>query len=185
MVGQRFNGRGPTRLLSSFAAAVTLAGGVHADPPGSRMPEWSFEGTARPVHRFSDYAGRVAIVVYEDRDGAHQNDPLKAELSTRARAATVPSNVTLIPIANLDGYNFWPAAGYARDAVRDAARTFGVEILIDWDGSLARWLTLGGGRSHVMIVAPDRSIVYRFAGPMNGPERHRFFEVLERTAGVR
>ena len=120
MVGQRFNGRGPTRLLSSFAAAVTLAGGVHADPPGSRMPEWSFEGTARPVHRFSDYAGRVAIVVYEDRDGAHQNDPLKAELSTRARAATVPSNVTLIPIANLDGYNFWPAAGYARDAVRDA-----------------------------------------------------------------
>ncbi len=159
-------------------AAEAPAAVAPAAPAAPRAPGFSLEGTSGRTRRLGDYAGRVVILMYEDRDSNQQNDALKQELSRRARAQDLSSTVAVVPVANLSGYDFWPARGYARDAVVDIARQQGIEILIDWSGAMASAYRFRPSTSYVMVLSRDGRVMYRHAGPMSAQHRMRFFTAV-------
>ena len=174
-----------SRTTTTAAMALLFATAAHADDPpvtasvGLPMaPAFSLESTAGTTRRLRDYAGRVVIIVYEDRDSNMQNDALKRELSEHARRGELTRDVSLVAVANLSGYNFWPARGYARDAVVEIARQQGYEIMIDWTGDMANSYRFRQGRSHVMVLSRDGRVLFRYEGALNARMRQTFFDAV-------
>ncbi len=143
-----------------------------------RAPEFSLESTTGATRRLRDFSGRVVIVLYEDRDSNQQNNDLKRELAEHARTEDLTRDVSLVPVANLSAYNFWPARGYARDAVVEIAREQGYEIMIDWTGDMARAYRFRPGVSHALVVGRDGRVLFRAAGALSPRFRRNFFEAI-------
>jgi hypothetical protein len=184
-------------IRRTFALALCLAtsraaGDPPAPPPAQapsvatavglpRAPDFSLESTAGATRRLRDYLGRVVIILYEDRDSNQQNDTLKRELAEHARTDDLTRDVSLVPVANLSSYNFWPAKGYARDAVVDIARQQGYEIMIDWTGDMGRAYRFRPGQSHVLVLSREGRVLFRTAGPMTARFRQSFFEAVSQA----
>jgi hypothetical protein len=171
-----------TSIFAAMAAVVVAS----VDPPlasaqqaPASAPEFALEGTTGAQRRLRDYRPRVVVLVYEDRDAGSQNQALKDELARRAATSGLARHVALLPIADLHGYDFWPARGFARDAVVDIARRLGVEILIDWRGDVGRAYRMARGASNVVIVGRDGRVVYRSSGPLDAARREVFFRALD------
>ena len=146
---------------------------------GQSAPEMALPDTAGRVHRLEEERGRAIVIVYEDRHATEQNAPLKRELGERARTTELAKQVTLWPIANLTGLDFWPARGFARDAVERTAREFGVEILMDWTGEVARRWSFPAKVSTVVIVDRAGRVRYRHEGALDAAQRTAFFYALQ------
>lgn len=160
-------------------AVAAPAPPVAAPAPTHPMaPEFSCEGTSGATRRLRNYLGRAVVIVYEDRDSNHQNDVFKRELEDRVRAQGLASAVSVVPVANLSGFNFWPAMGYARDAVIDIARQQHTEVLIDWSGHMARDYRFRPGVSYVMVLSREGRVLFRHAGTLQASARSRFFNAL-------
>lgn len=190
-----------TVALPAALALALLPAASAADPPATptpaaaapapvtssvglpRAPDFALESTAGVTRRLGDYAGRVVILLYEDRDSNQQNDVLKRELAARARREDLTRDVSLVPVANLSAFNFWPARGFARDAVVDIARQQGHEIMIDWSGSMAGAWRFRAGQSHVVVIGRDGRVLFRVSGALSERFRAQFFEVI--TQAVR
>lgn len=151
---------------------------VESAPPRPMAAEFSCEGTGGSTRHLADYLGRAVIVMYEDRDSNHQNDALKEELATRARAQDLTRDVAVVPVANLSGFNFWPARGFARDAVVEIARAQRMEILIDWSGEMARAYRFRPGTSYVLVLSREGRVIFRHAGTLNSSARRGFFNAV-------
>lgn len=147
-----------------------------ATPP--RAPEFALEGTSGQTRRLRDYQGRVVILIYEDRDSNQQNNDLKRELADRARSQDLTHDVAVVPVANLSSYSFWPAAGFARDAVIDIAHQQGMEILIDWSNTMAGSYRFRRSTSYVMVLSRDGRVLFRHAGALPLRARMQFFSVI-------
>jgi predicted transcriptional regulator len=148
-------------------------------------PEFSCEGTSGRTRHLSHYLGRAVIIVYEDRDSNHQNDVLKQELAARARAQDLTQDVSVVPVANLSGFAFWPAQGFARDAVLDIARQQQMEILIDWTGEMARSYRFRPAMSYVMVLSREGRVLFRHAGTLDSSARGRFFNAVSEAIATR
>ena len=157
------------------SAAETVAAPT---PPPPRAPEFALEGTSGHTRRLRDYQGRVVILIYEDRDSNQQNNDLKRELADRARSQDLTHDVAVVPVANLSSYSFWPAAGFARDAVIDIAHQQGMEILIDWSNTMAGSYRFRPSTSYVMVLGRDGRVLFRHAGALPLRARMQFFSVI-------
>lgn len=149
-----------------------------APPPLPVAPNFALEGTSGATRQLRDYAGRAVILIYEDRASNMQNDELKRELANRARAQDLTRDVAVVPVANLAGYNFWPARGFARDAVIDIARQQALEILIDWEGSMAGAYRFRPSTSYVMVLDRAGRVRFRHAGTLSAQRRRAFFSAV-------
>jgi hypothetical protein len=181
-------------LFSGALALALLPAAAAADPvvvppprapeeaapvaPPPPAPEFALEGTSGPTRRLRDYRGRVVILIYEDRDSNQQNNDLKRELADRARAQDLTRDVAVVPVANLSGFDFWPASGFARDAVVDIAREQGMEILMDWTNAMAGSYRFRRATSYVMVLSRSGRVLFRHAGALPPRERMRFFSVV-------
>lgn len=168
---------------ASTPAPVTVPAALAAPPPVAApalplAPEFALEGTGGQTRRLRDYRGRVVILIYEDRDSNQQNDTLKRELAEHARAQDLTRDVAVVPVANLSSYDFWPASGFARDAVIDIARQQGMEILIDWNNSMSGAYRFRPATSYVMVLSREGRVLFRHAGALPSRERMRFFSVI-------
>ena len=141
-------------------------------------PDFTLESTTGATRRRRNYAGQVMVIIYEDRDATHQNDVLKAELARRARESDLATRVTLLPVADLHAYDFWPAAGFARSAVQDIAHTLGVEVFMDWSGAMGTAYGFRPGASHVLVVDRDGGVVFRHDGAIAPAQQAMFFAAL-------
>lgn len=160
-------------------AAVSVATPAVALPPALPLaPEFALEGTSGQTRRLRDYRGRVVILIYEDRDSNQQNDALKRELAEHARAQDLTRDVAVVPVANLSSFSFWPASGFARDAVVDIARQQNMEILIDWSNAMSGAYRFRPATSYVMVLSREGRVLFRHAGPLPSRERMRFFSVI-------
>ena len=180
--------RRPAALSLALLLAAPAALG---DPPSGsvvnavglpRAPDFELESTAGRTRRLRDFLGRVVIIIYEDRDSNQQNNPLKDDLAARARREDLSRDVSLVAVANLSAYDFWPARGYARDAVVEIARQMGYELMIDWSGAMSTAYRFRPGRSHVMVLSRDGRVLFRHAGPMSAQARESFFSLLGEAA---
>lgn len=160
------------------AGPETVVAPAPAAPLPPMAPDFSLEGTSGRTRRLRDYQGQVVILIYEDRDSNQQNNDLKRELAERARAQDLTRDVAVVPVANLSGYSFWPAAGFARDAVIDIAREQGMEILMDWTSAMSGAYRFRPSTSYVMVLSREGRVLFRHAGALPLRARMRFFSVI-------
>lgn len=135
--------------------------------------------------RLSLWRGRPVILFYEDKDSTALNVRLKDELFKRGRASGLLDAVSVVPVANLEAFDFFPARGAALKAVREEERKAGVPILVDLDGTLGGppW-NLPKETSTVLLLDAEGKLIFKHAGPLGEAELESFFGSLEWLLGM-
>src|SRR4028118_1226033 len=135
------------RYLRKTASALTLAAALIAGASaavalparGSKAPNAQLEDADGRVPRrkalngkLEDADGRVlwmkslkgkpTLIVYEDKDSATQNQPLKNDLAKLAKGDKYKSKVALAAVADVSSYDFWPVKGFVKAATRGRGR---------------------------------------------------------------
>jgi hypothetical protein len=166
--------------LAAAALAAALVPGIAlglpkegADAPNARVVDADGHklelGTLR---------GKPILIVYEDKDSAAQNQGLKDDLSQLAKGDRYKSRVALAAIADVSGYDWWPAKGFVKDAIKEESKKQKTTIYCDWDGSFRKALGLTKGSSNVVLVGRDGKVLFAGAGKLGADERKRLISLL-------
>ncbi len=180
--------RSPFSALSSTLAAsslfLALLGTAHALPG---------VGAARPVVRLVDgwdrpfelprANGKPVLVVYEDKDSSTQNQTFKAELGALGKGDRYKKSITLVAIADLQGYDYWPVRGFVKDAIQSESQKFGTVIYCDWNGAARSSLGLRRGVSTIVLYGRDGKVAFSHEGSMSAAKRREAIEILQRQVG--
>jgi hypothetical protein len=129
--------------------------------------------------------GKPAVLFYEDRDSTSFNQALKDDLFRRGKEKGMLDKVSVIAVANLSGFNWFPAKNFAASAVRDAEKKFGVPIYVDWTGAMVvRPWSLPKDNATVLLLDANGEVVLRKQGRLTGEEREQVLGLLESLAGL-
>lgn len=174
------------KLRSLFASAALVSAGSLIATSSLALPK---EGTAAPNARIEDadghvaelksFAGRPILIVYEDRDSAQQNTALKGELAALAAGERYRSKIALAAVADVSAWDFWPAKGFVKDAIRDESRKQGTTIYCDWTGAFRTTYQLRRGVSNVVLVGKDGRVLFAAEGTVKPEERKRLLGLLK------
>ena len=137
-------------------------------------------GSGGAEARLSRWRGKPVILFYEDRDSLELNSRFKDSLFERGKAEGLLGAASVVAVANLQAFDFWPARGIALSFVRDAERKAGIPILVDLDGTLARapW-ALPPRTSNVVLLDAGGRPVFVHSGRLEDADAARFFAALE------
>lgn len=126
------------------------------------------------------YRGKPTVLFYEDREGTTLNRALKAELFKRGREAGLLKAVNVVAVANLRGYDWFPAKNFAIDGVKKAEAKAGIPVLIDWTGALSAqpWDLPKSGSSVLLLDAKGQVIVEK-SGAFSHAQIDAFFEQVQ------
>jgi hypothetical protein len=134
----------------------------------------------RPVS-LARFAGKPAVVFYEDRGSTATNQALKEALVEQGRRHGLLHAVRVIAIANISAYNFPPARQIATAFIRRAERRAGIPILLDLSGTLqAQPWALPDDASTVLLLDAGGRVVWRHSGKVPPAETTRMFDQLRR-----
>lgn len=120
--------------------------------------------------------GRVLVVLHQDKDSSDENRSLKDRLGQLVQA--YPQRLTLIALADVGGYDFWPARKYVKEALQPLRALGGALVLCDWQGAIRKQYGLRKAQSAIFIVAPDGELRYLQRGVATSEQAA---EVLELT----
>ncbi len=145
-------------------------------------------GTLRPAAQVIDadghtldlraVNGKPMLVLYEDQESAKLNDAFKADLAHLAKGDRYRSSVALVPVADLQSFDFWPARGFVKDAIRSESKKAGTTIYCDWDGAFQRAAGFKRGTSSVLLVGRNARILFAFEGALGKSERDTVIALL-------
>ena len=172
------------RKSRTLASTVLLACALAASPAAALLEP----GTLRPAARVVDaddraldlraINGKPILILYEDKDSAKLNEPLKKDLARLAKGDRYRDAIALVPVADVRAYDFWPAKGFVKSAIRDESKKVGATIYCDWDGSFGQAAGFRRGTSSVMLVGRDARIVFTSEGPLGKADRDRLIRLL-------
>lgn len=95
--------------------------------------------------------GRVVVLLHQDRHSSEQNAAFKDALGRLA--VRYADRLQLVALADVGGYDFWPAKGYVKDALRPVSDAGNVTVLCDWKSSVRKAYSLPAKQSAVFVVA--------------------------------
>lgn len=123
--------------------------------------------------------GLPTVLFYEDRHSTALNQQTKDELFERGQREGLLQAVKVIAVADLEGYNWFPARDFALSAVRDAEVKAGVPVLVDWSGMLRSppW-SLAGKTSTVLLLDAKGRVVFARSGQLTETDRAELFQTL-------
>ena len=167
-----------------WAIAVAILGtmvesrGGATPANGSKLPDIKLVDAWDRSRALSDYAGNTFVVFYEDKDSGAQSQPIKDELrkATMDDGSSLP--ITIVPIADVKGYDYWPARGFVKDAVKKETKKGGQIIFLDWDGSAASAFSATHGESTVILYGKDGKAVASHAGTFTQAEVKAFLSAV-------
>nr|BDT31324.1 peroxiredoxin family protein [Myxococcus sp. MH1] len=173
-----------TWITGTLAAALLSQGAL-----ASNLPDGPQDATLRTSSgeevRLSRWRGKPVILFYEDKDSTKLNAGLKEELFARGKERNLLGAATVVAVANLMKFDFFPARQIALSYVRDEEKKVGVPILVDLKGAMgeAPWM-LPLKTSNVLLLDAQGVLVYRHSGKMKPEEQTAFFESLSKLVGV-
>ncbi|AKF79632.1 hypothetical protein SAMN05443572_101829 [Myxococcus fulvus] len=173
-----------TWITGTLAAALLSQGAL-----ASNLPDGPQDATLRTSSgdevRLSRWRGKPVILFYEDKDSTKLNAGLKEELFARGKERNLLGAATVVAVANLMKFDFFPARQIALSYVRDEEKKVGVPILVDLKGAMgeAPW-TLPLKTSNVLLLDAQGVLIYRHSGKMKPEEQTAFFESLSKLVGV-
>jgi Bacterial protein of unknown function (YtfJ_HI0045) len=169
----------PASIIAG-ALVACLAGSARALPTlGSTAPSLTLPPVDGTPLELSSALGRPTLIFYESKQSRGQNWPFKKRLKDLvAASSSYRERVALFPIADLEGYDFWPVRGFAADAVRAEARRIGWPIYCDWRGDLRKALDVRREMSSVILVDHAGKIIFASEGPLDPASQDEVLELL-------
>lgn len=164
--------------VASSAAALATSDALAVPREGASAPNATLEDADGRVSDLKALRGKPILIVYEDRDSAKQNEPLKKELGELARGDRYKSRIALAAVADVSAWDFWPAKGFVKDAIRDESKKQGTTIYCDWTGAFRNTYKLRRGVSSVVLVGKDGRVVFAAEGPVPAEQRKRLLGLL-------
>jgi len=181
MLGRR---QAALEIVARGLGVVGLVGGTAGVPDaatnrGSRAPRDA--RVADVVDRaltVRDLGGAPALVMYETRETSSQNAPVKAELKRIVGAEPALGKVRIVAVADVSAYDFWPARGAVKDAIRDEQKRSNVTIWLDWSGAFREKLALDEGTSNVVLLDASGTCAFAKSGALGTDERKALYEAM-------
>ncbi len=170
------------KIAPAWPLVLALVLGVL--PANALMPAGSMRPAAHVVDaddRTLDLRainGKPILVLYEDQGSAKMNDALKADLSRLAKGDRYRDAVALVPVADVQSFDFWPARGFVKDSVRSESKKVGATIYLDWDGAFQRAAGFRRGTSSVMLLGRDARVLFSSEGALSAEQRARLITLL-------
>lgn len=172
------------RVLASGVSAIALS--VLGSATALALPA---EGDAAPNARLEDadgraqeltaFKGKPILIVYEDKESGRQNQPLKDALSKATRGDRYKSTLVIAAIADVSAYDYWPARGFAKDAIREESRKQGTTVYCDWNGAFRAAYRFKSKTSSVVLIGRDGHVLFAVEGAVNEGGRKRLLELLK------
>jgi predicted transcriptional regulator len=128
-------------------------------------------------------ANKPVLVIYEDRSSATQNTALKDELAKLAQGDRYKQSVALVAVADVASYDYWPARGFVKDAIREESVKAGTNIYCDWDGAFRSKLGLRRGVSTVVLYGADGKVLFSHEGSVPPERRAQLIALLKAQVG--
>ena len=171
--------------LASVLTVTLAGGGSYAQEAPSSPLEATLKSSDGEQAPLSKWRGKPVILFYEDKDSTTLNLGLKQELFERGKQRGLLDAASVVAVANLKPFNFFPARQIALSYVRDEEKKAGVPILVDLEGTLggAPW-GLPTKTSTVMLLDASGAVVYRHSGRMDEAEKAVFFGALSQLIGL-
>jgi hypothetical protein len=168
------------RLVSLMLAA---SAGLFAAPPrGAGVAEFRVENPDGVALTRAQTAGRPLLVVYEDKDSSETNRVFKDELSKLAKGGAFVKRVTLAAVADVQGYDFWPARGIVKSSIRDEEKKAGTPVYCDWSGAFRQAFQLRSGTSTILLYGRDGKLLLASEGALSEAQRAELILMLRREA---
>jgi predicted transcriptional regulator len=125
--------------------------------------------------------GVPTLIFYESRNSKKQNQELKHKLKRLVDTVggDYHGRVQLLPIANLEGLNFWPVRNFAENAIRSESQRIGAEIYCDWNGELRQKLQLKPNLSSIILLDGSGKVIFAAEGALAPSEQERLLQLLE------
>ena len=123
---------------------------------------------------------RPTVLFYEDKDSSRLNQHVKDALFARGRDHGLLEAVSVVAVANVAAFDWFPARNFVLAAVRDVEREAHVAVYLDFKGALATapW-NLPPKSSTVLVLSPEGQVVWKAKGRLSEDELHALFVALE------
>ncbi len=164
-----------TVLTSTIALAATASALPQVGKKRPALSGGDVDGNTLDLRAIN---GKPTLVVYESQAAAPQNAALKAELSNLASGEAYRNSVALVPVADVEGYDFWPARGFVKDAIRSESKKLNATIFVDWKGSFRRSAGLRKDTSTVILIGKDANVRFAHEGPLSAEQRRELLQLL-------
>ena len=125
--------------------------------------------------------GKVVVVVHQDRHSSEQNLALNDKLSTLS--ARFPTELKIVALADVGGYDFWPAKGYVKDALKSLDSGGGALVLCDWKGAVRKAYQLRPKHSVVFVLSKGLELVSMTKGQLSAADTDRVAQRIEAELG--
>lgn len=162
----------------SVAALSTAASAAALPHVGAPRPNVVLVDAWDRQLQLGSLDGTPTLVVYEDQGSSKVNDGLKRELSRLARGGAYRSQIAVVAVADVSGYDYWPVRGFVKDAIRDESRKQGIPIYCDWSADFRRTLSLNRHASNVVLYGRDGTVLYARAGRLTDAEQRELLTLL-------
>ncbi len=165
------------KLVNSkwIAAAAGLAGAAAwAEPLDARV-----SNTAGKSVWLAKLWGKPTVVFYEDKDSTAQNQALKDELYRQGKEKGLLEAASVIAIANVQGFDWFPARNFVVSSVKDTEKTTGIPVYLDWNGTLSKkpW-SLSATGSTVMVFDSRGAKLFSHTGALSRDDIQAVFGLL-------
>lgn len=172
-----------TTLAAGALVLLTTASAWALPGTGSARPDLALvDGWDRTLV-IDRSANKPILVVYEDKDSASQNQPLKDELAKLAKGDRYKTAIALLAVADVEGYDYWPIRGFVKDAIQSESAKFKTTIYCDWNGGVRSRLGLKKGVSSILLYGRDGKVLLSHEGPMPAEKRQQLVAMLRTEVG--
>lgn len=159
-------------FVASNAAALLKLGDV---PPDFVVHDPDDHATALSAVR----AGKPALIVYEDKDGGGQNKGFLERLGKLRDKDPAYKKPLVLAVADVSSWDFWPAKGFVKDALRKEGQKAGIIVWADWSGAGRKGLAAHPNKSNLVLVDAKGKVVWASAGALTKEQQD---QLLDRIA---
>ncbi len=172
-------------LAGALTLTLATSGGSYAQAQPSSPLDATLKSASGEETALSKWRGKPVIFFYEDKDSTTLNLAFKDELFELGKAKGLLEAASVVAVANLKPFNFFPARQIALSYVRDEEKKVGVPILVDLEGTLggAPW-SLPTKTSTVMLLDASGAVIYRYSGRLGEEDKKAFFTALSQLIGM-
>ena len=161
------------------AAVLGVVAPVHGIPKErDAAPNARIEDADGHALEIKSLKGKPVLIVYDDRTSAPKSEAFRRELVKLLKASPYDSKVTLLVVADVSPYDFWPARGTVKDAVRKETQKQGTTVYCDWTGGLRTSYKMKSDVTNVVMVGKDARVGFAFEGVPAGAAQKRLMDAL-------
>ena len=156
--------------MMGFFAALLIAQGALA--PSVTVVDQLGRSKSAPS------AKKPVLVIYEDQDGGKENQHAKQVIGRINSSAANQAKIDVLPVANLEKWDWWPARKYALADIRKKAAAQRTTIYLDWKGQVRKAWDLPKGHSSLILLGTDGKVRFSSEGELSAARLKELLALL-------